>query len=162
MKSFTKIPHTAAGSPAKSRLSAIGKFALTLMSVTMLSCGEKECVEPREPMIPICPPYQPGQPEPDPITCNPETYVTVTNVGCGVGVWGSKWLQLDNGDLLQPWLSNNTAPIEAGQRYRISYAPAVRDNLYDSVITCMALVPFGTPVRINCMQSVTDTTTGYK
>jgi len=125
-------------------------FSLSAAAGSISSC-EEEIKGPI--VVDICPPGDPCQNPPVPVCCTPVTAVTVENVGCGVGVWGAYWLRTDNGTLLQPWLSNVTAPINPGERYLIDYALVQRDHLYDSVITCMALVPMGTPIRINCMQT---------
>jgi hypothetical protein len=130
----------------------IGIAATALMlAITVTGCEPEDPAGPI--VVDICPPGHPCQNPPANFCCTPVTAVTVENVGCGVGVWGAYWFRTDNGDLLQPWLSNMTAPINPGERYLIDFGPAQRDHLYDSVITCMALVPMGTPVRINCMQA---------
>jgi hypothetical protein len=117
-------------------------LCMSLMAFTFTSCDDP-CIGP---VADICPPV-------DTTACQPTTAVTVENVGCGVGVWGSFWLRTDYGDLLQPWISNVTTPINPGERYLIAYGPAQRDHLYDSLVICMAVAPMGTPIRINCMQA---------
>lgn len=139
---------------AKGKLTYLSRSIGTLLTVGLMAFTFTACEDPCiGPIQDICPPGHPCQnPPADTTGCNPTTAVTVEHVGCGVGVWGAYWLRTDSGDLLQPWLSNDTSSIQPGERYLISYGPAQRDNLYDSVITCMALVPMGDPIRINCMK----------
>lgn len=85
--------------------------------------------------------------------CN--TLVTAESVPCGPGVWGNRWLRLSNGQYLQPWESNiQLAQLVNGQQYRIAYEPVQRDSRYDNLITCQAVPPASTAVRILCIESV--------
>lgn len=89
----------------------------------------------------------------NPGPCN--TGVTARLIGCHVtGLWGGVWLQLDNGEFLQPWESSMGVfqPVD-GQRFKISYTEVQRDNRYDSSIVCMVMapVPVAAAVKITCI-----------
>lgn len=115
-----------------------------LMALGLSSCEEKECVKPRS----FC-----GTGS-DMASCN--TYVTVKSAICGVGIWGNLWLQLENGEFLQPWESPLTLPatVKPGQRLKIRYEVISRDNRYANVITCMAVPPASQAIRITCIEEV--------
>ena len=127
---------------------SVNTLALAFAAVTFSACHD-EVVAPG---IPICPPYEPGPPVCFP--CAPDTYVTVESAGCAVGVWGSFWLRLDNGEWLQPWTSTNTAQVYPGERYKIDYDVITRDDRYNHAIICQALPPASTPIRVNCLEQV--------
>ena len=94
------------------------------------------------------------------LSCNPDTDVTARSISCAVGAFGSLWLQLDNGQYLQPWESYSGLRLQPGQRYKIGFDPVNRDHRYDEVITCHALVPPATAVRVNCIVPLNPANTG--
>ncbi len=117
---------------------------LAFLLVTGLSgCHERECVEP----IGFCGTGTGSG------AC--DTYVTVRSSGCGTGLWGNLWLQLENGAYLQPWDGPQGLPaVTAGQRLKISYQVMKRDHRYDQVITCQALTPKADAIRITCFDTL--------
>jgi hypothetical protein len=83
---------------------------------------------------------------------------TFRNNLCGVGLWGAYVLELENGEIVQPW----DAPTEVGkfvplpnQEVRITVATVARDGRYDNLPVCMAFGPFtdkiARQVRIECL-----------
>src|SRR5688572_2058244 len=97
--------------------------------------------------------------EPDILPCG--TQVTVVGAGCASGAFESLWLQLDNGELLQPF-ENQTSitSIKEGERYMIGYEKMKRDKRYDHQLACLALPPKGTPIRLLCMNPIEEEPTG--
>ena len=91
---------------------------------------------------------------PEPATMACTTEVTVKGAICGVGIWGGKWLQLDNGEYLQPWESPLNLPgdVQVGQRFRISYEEITRDSRYSNQVICMAVPPASKAIRILCLE----------
>ena len=82
--------------------------------------------------------------------CN--VFVTAENVMCGNGVWRNTWLKLDDGTYLQPWeTSANVVQVTPGQRYRIGFEKVARDSRYNQFVTCQAVPPPATAVRITCL-----------
>ncbi len=82
-----------------------------------------------------------------------EATVTVRQNTCGLGIWGSLVLELDNGDVLQPWeLAPSAAGLakinlENGQKVRIKYHVMARDNRYDSAVTCAAIGAYSDRIK---------------
>ncbi len=80
---------------------------------------------------------------------------------CAHGLWGGKWIQLTDGQILQPFSANENLSlpthIQAGTRVRIDFEETYRDARYDSAITCLAIPPFQADkvVKINCFEMVT-------
>ncbi|MCU0448686.1 MAG: hypothetical protein MUC97_02420 [Bernardetiaceae bacterium] len=77
---------------------------------------------------------------------------------CGMGVWGAFVLELENGEVVQPWaadahLTNFTPGPD--QTVWVQIATTERDNRYEGVPTCRALGPYteriGRAVRILCL-----------
>lgn len=95
-------------------------------------------------------------------TGNCDTYVTARNVNCSVGAWGSTWLQLDNGNYLQPWQNNTgTVNLTEGTRYKIAFTSMARDNRYANINVCAAM-PLDTlawnpqVVSVNCLEEASE------
>jgi hypothetical protein len=83
---------------------------------------------------------------------------TFRNNLCGVGLWGAYVLELENGEIVQPW----DAPAEVGkfaplpnQEVRVTLTTVARDGRYDNIPVCMAFGPFtdkiARQVRIECL-----------
>ncbi len=118
-------------------------------SMAMFSCTKDDVTPTIWPEPVICPPHDSTS------HCTPDTYVTVRFTGCGVGVYGAYWLQLDNGDYLQPWSSDVIFTPQDGQRLKINYQEVTRDSRFDSVIVCQALVPTPTAaIHVACLRQV--------
>ncbi len=100
-----------------------------------------------------------GDVKPDILPCS--TRVTVITATCGNGAFQNKWLQLESGEILQPF-ENQTdiATIEPGQKYLIGYDLMRRDNRYDGQINCLAMPPAAQPIRLLCMTPEDATATG--
>jgi hypothetical protein len=94
--------------------------------------------------------------EPAPPTC--AMTATFRNNICGVGVWGAYVLELENGDIVQPW----DAPADVAKfspepnlKIRVTVSTVARDGRYDNTIVCMAYGPYtdkiARQVRIDCI-----------
>jgi hypothetical protein len=68
---------------------------------------------------------------------------TVRHNICGVGLWGALVLELENGEVLQPWSAKyeniSKLKLSANQKVKIAVTEVKRDNRYDNVITCAAV-----------------------
>gem|GEM_PF-6397318 len=82
-----------------------------------------------------------------------EATATVRQNICGLGIWGSLVLELDNGDVLQPWELAPSAVglakmhLENGQKVVIKYHEMIRDGRYDSAVTCAAIGPYSDQIK---------------
>ncbi len=91
--------------------------------------------------------------------CKTKTTATVRNNICGVGVWGGIVLELENGDIVQPWAADSThfakMQLKDGQKIKISFSEMQKDNRYDNTIVCMALGPYTdkikATIKIHCI-----------
>lgn len=104
----------------------------------------------------------------DSTTTNCNTYVTAKNVICGLGAWGSIWLQLDNGKYLQPWNNNSgLTRLTEGARYKIAYSPMARDSRYNNQFVCEAMPADSLAwnpevVSVNCIDPIISNANGGK
>ena len=115
---------------------------LTLLSIA-LSAGTSACQ------------LLPNGNDAQPLACTTE--VTVISAMCGQGAFQNNWLQLENGELLQPF-ENRTyvTSLSCGQKFRIGYEFMKRDNRYDNEIHCMALPPDAKPIRLLCIDPIVE------
>jgi hypothetical protein len=144
MKKMICGQHTAASNSHCFSIKAWFLFVCLLVA-GVSGCQEKECVKPGNG----------GFCGTGSGAASCDTYVTVKSSGCGVGIWGNKWLQLDNGEFLQPWDGPQGLPaVTEGQRLMISYKVIARDHRYDNEITCMALTPPANAIRITCIDTL--------
>ena len=92
-------------------------------------------------------------------TCKPQTTATVRNNICGVGLWGGLVLELENGDIVQPWAADSSyiakLDLRDGQKININFSEIKKDNRYDNVITCLAIGEYANrikyAVQIHCL-----------
>jgi hypothetical protein len=83
---------------------------------------------------------------------------TFRNNVCGHGAWGAYVLELENGEIVQPWIATgelaNFKP-SPNQKVRLSVATVERDDRYNNVPICMALGPYteriGRAVQVTCL-----------
>jgi hypothetical protein len=76
---------------------------------------------------------------------------------CGQGAFQNKWLELENGELLQPFENRtNLTSITTGQKYRIGYEFMKRDDRYENEINCMAMPPDAKPIRLLCIDPIVE------
>lgn len=106
-----------------------------------------------------------GDPDPDPRTGTCNTYGTFRSVPCGGGLYGSLWIQLDNGAYLQPCGTDiiNVLPVQPrdGQRVHFSYyAKRHSNSCPPSDPACDLPVPLATPIHLTCMQLQDDQNQG--
>jgi hypothetical protein len=96
---------------------------------------------------------------------NCSVYGTFTEIECGVGVYGSYWIMMDDGTFLQPCETDVVTlcalPITEGTRVKFGYKKITGPSSCDQMITCMAIDPRladGTAkvkkVRITCIEIV--------
>lgn len=90
--------------------------------------------------------------------CKAKTTATVRNNICGIGLWGAFVLELENGDILQPWAADSThfakMQLKDGQKITISFSEMQKDNRYDNVMTCAAIGQywnFKAAINIHCI-----------
>lgn len=95
-------------------------------------------------------------------TCDTGVTVTLRNNICGVGLWGSFVLELENGDIVQPWASDSAdlakMELKDGQKIKVSFSEMQKDNRYDNVITCAAIGAYSDKikavVKVNCAKLI--------
>jgi hypothetical protein len=87
-----------------------------------------------------------------------DAFVTVKHLNCGQGIWGGYWLQLDNGDYLQP-TANTThfRAVHEGDRYRICFENGTLPKITKSKILCSNQLPTADPVRITFLEVMPKT-----
>lgn len=115
-------------------LPRVAGLAILLLGATFTAC-ENGC--------------KPGS-EPEPVCSE---HVTVVAAGCAAtGEFKNLWLQLDNGELLQP-LENKTAVtyVQAGHEFLVGYETTKAARNSNGQTVCAAMPPKGTPVRLLCM-----------
>mgnify|MGYP005752090243 CR=1 FL=1 len=124
---------------AKSNLSGwYVLLGLLFLSVIMSGC-EKEPVE--------------GCWEPQ-TACSIE--VTAESIMCGYGAFGNVWLRAADGSYLQPWHNlTEQKELVAGQKYKIAFKAADRDDKYNNAYTCLAAGPAAQAVTITCLSAAT-------
>ncbi len=80
---------------------------------------------------------------------------------CGVGLWGAMVLELENGEVVQPWYSEdenirNFKP-QKDQQVRVTLTEVPRDDRYANVVTCMAIGEYQDRikryVRVDCLRA---------
>jgi len=87
-----------------------------------------------------------------------EAFVTVKHLNCGLGIWGGYWLQLDNGEYLQP--TENTTHfknIHDGDRYRICFEGGKPPITTNAKILCRKALPAAAPIRITFLEVLPKT-----
>ncbi|GEM_PF-5585936 len=85
---------------------------------------------------------------------------TFRNNICGVGVWGAYVLELENGEIVQPWDAPasvaNLVPT-SNQVVRVTVTTVPRDTRYDNTIVCLAIGPYSDKiarqVRVDCISA---------
>lgn len=95
-------------------------------------------------------------------TCDTGVTVTLRNNICGVGLWGSFVLELENGDIVQPWATDSAdlakMELKDGQKIKVSFSEMQKDKRYDNVITCKAIGAYSDKikavVKINCAKLI--------
>ncbi|TAF34101.1 MAG: hypothetical protein EAZ57_03885 [Cytophagales bacterium] len=86
---------------------------------------------------------------------------TVISNTCATGLWGDKWLQLEDGTILQPFstVDGFSVPqsLQEGAKVKIGYVDTFRDGRYDKQVTCLAIPPYEADavIKINCFEMVT-------
>lgn len=79
---------------------------------------------------------------------------------CGVGLWGGMVLELENGEIVQPWYTDkdeirNFQP-KKDLPVRVSITEVPRDTRYADVVTCMAIGEYqdriSRYVRVDCLR----------
>jgi hypothetical protein len=80
------------------------------------------------------------------------------NVICGGGVYGSYWIRLDNGTLLQPCQSDaallDMKDVYEGMPVELGYYGIKNSDCAESTILCYALPPEHETVKITCIKSL--------
>lgn len=117
-------------------------LALLFLSLFMSGCEtttEQEAFEERLPVF----------------ACTTEA--TAVGFTCALGAFNNNWLQLSDGTYLQPWVNaTDRKELVHGQKYRLGFVEVVRDDRYDNIATCKAYVPQGKPVKVTCLEPLTD------
>lgn len=82
---------------------------------------------------------------------------------CGTGMWGGAMvLELENGEIVQPWYSDNEEvrnfQPQKDMKVRVTLTEVPRDDRYAGVITCMAIGEYQERirryVRVDCIRAV--------
>lgn len=95
--------------------------------------------------------------------CKNTVAATVRNNICGVGLWGSYVLELENGDIVQPWAADSASlsdlQLADGQKINVSFSKMDRDNRYDNRVVCLAIGPYQSKyaVNIHCIKPILQT-----
>lgn len=78
---------------------------------------------------------------------------------CGIGVWGGFVIELENGEIIQPWSAANkdieNFKPQVNQNIMLAFTVSERDNRYDNTIRCLAVGEYegkiNKVVRIDCL-----------
>jgi hypothetical protein len=81
---------------------------------------------------------------------------------CSVGLWNAMVLELENGEIVQPWYTNNdnirNFKPQKDMKVRVTLTEVPIDDRYANVITCMAVGEYQGRirryVRVDCLQLV--------
>jgi hypothetical protein len=84
---------------------------------------------------------------------------TVRNNICGVGLWGALVLELENGEIVQPWSAKDESlsklKLLPNQKVKIAMTEVMRDDRYNNAVICLAIGPYADKikkyVRIDCI-----------
>ncbi len=87
---------------------------------------------------------------------------TVRSNICGVGLWGSLVLELEDGTVYQPWSSTDASiaklKLQANQKVKIGFKEISRDDRYNNQAVCLAIGPYTEKIKsaieINCFTSI--------
>ncbi|MCU0448688.1 MAG: hypothetical protein MUC97_02430 [Bernardetiaceae bacterium] len=103
--------------------------------------------------------------EQDEVAAEPQCAQTATfrNNLCGYGAWGAYVLEMENGEIVQPWVATgdlaNFRPTP-NQKVRLTVSTVERDDRYNNVAICMAMGPYteriGRAVQITCLSPVDE------
>ncbi|MCU0448687.1 MAG: hypothetical protein MUC97_02425 [Bernardetiaceae bacterium] len=88
---------------------------------------------------------------------------TFRNNLCGYGAWGAYVLEMENGEIVQPWVATgdlaNFKP-SPNQKVRLTVSTVERDDRYNNVAICQALGPYsgrmGRAGQITCLSPVDE------
>lgn len=83
---------------------------------------------------------------------------------CGVGLWGPMVLELETGEIVQPWYSDNPQIANfqprKDQQVRVTLTTIAPDARYAHVVTCMAIGQYqeriSRYVRVDCLESMPE------
>ncbi|MDW8205062.1 MAG: hypothetical protein RMJ87_08550 [Cytophagales bacterium] len=90
-----------------------------------------------------------------------QTLATFRYNMCGVGLWGGAMvLELENGEIVQPWYTNDEAirnfTPQKDIKVRVTLTDVPQDDRYAHVVTCMAIGEYQARirryVRVDCLQ----------
>lgn len=131
---------------------------LFLFAMSLASCHSEHHISPKEKGKGDCMSKKDSANS----TCNISVTATVRNNICSVGLWGGFVLELENGDIVQPWASDSPdlakLELKDGQKIKVNFSEMKKDNRYDNVITCLAIGQYADKikavVKINCAKLI--------
>ncbi len=82
--------------------------------------------------------------------CGTVVKATVRHNLCGIGLWGSYVLELEDGTIVQPWSAANEEVTsfkpEKDTKVYVSFEERQKDNRYDNLIRCKAIGEYETRI----------------
>jgi len=87
---------------------------------------------------------------------------TVRHNLCGFGLWGDLVLELENGEVVQPWSAKEESiakmKLLPNQKVKVALTEVPRDDKYKNIAVCLALGPYTErlkkAVRVDCITLV--------
>lgn len=128
--------------------SSLSIFSVLLFSALFFASCDKEQITPKD-----------QEKDTTACACKNTVAATVRNNICGVGLWGSYVLELENGDVVQPWAADSASlsnlKLVDGQKINVSFSKMDKDDRYNNKFVCLAIGPYLSKyaVNIHCVKS---------